>query len=318
MRGINLKSKRVLVRLVVGVLAVVALLGYLVYPKGQDEAAAMVAGYLHALADHDAAAALSYLYSSPTDETWLTDAVLGRAFAEYPLTEVWTASTSSYEVAFSYLLGGSRYSGTTYVQEDSDGDGWKLDNGTTEVTLAHDPSIPLQINGVEAAATKWGVQRGASLTSLSLFPGVYRFSSGLDTVEYLDQPLVIPPLITVEEADLKKLTPSLTRAGVASVAEAATVKLADCLASTEQIPKGCGMPFRWYDKVDAVVHRRIASATTPVETLAAGSPGTLEREVDYIGVASAKVDGEPDSDSFTLSKLWISFGPKKLTVAFGP
>lgn len=65
MRGINLKSKRVLVRLVVGVLAVVALLGFLVYPKGQDEAAATVAGYLHALADHDAAAALSYLSSSP-------------------------------------------------------------------------------------------------------------------------------------------------------------------------------------------------------------------------------------------------------------
>lgn len=317
MRGINLKSKRVLVRLVVGVLAVVALLGFLVYPKGQDEAAATVAGYLHALADHDAAAALSYLSSSPADETWLTDAVLGRAFADYPLTEIWTASTASNEVAFSYLLGGSRHSGTVYLEHDYDGGDWKLGGGAFETTLKHDPSIPLQINGVEAATTKWGAERGVALTKLALFPGVYDFTTGLDTVEYPDQPLVIPPLIKVEETTLE-LTPNLTRTGVASVAEAAAAKLEDCLASTEQIPKGCGMPFRWYDKVDAVVHRRITRASTPVEALASGAPGTLERDVYYVGVASAKVDGREDSDSFTLSKLWISFGPKKLTVDFGP
>jgi len=193
-----------------------------------------VFGYLTALSSGDAGSALSYGATKPAESSMLTDKVLADASKRAPLTSIDVPAVEDQtpaSVRASYKIGETPVSETFTVIKQ--GEEWKLERVAADVELGpvRSGSVPLLINGTR-------VSKGA----VSLFPGSYTFSTGLDYVDYGSKPTI---LIKTPSAfpNTTELAIRVNGKGKSAAITAARKSYAKCLKSDDPAPSKC--PNRW-------------------------------------------------------------------------
>ena len=193
-----------------------------------------VFGYLTALSSGDAGSALSYGATKPAESSMLTDKVLADASKRAPLTSIDVPAVEDQtpaSVRASYKIGETPVSETFTVTKQ--GEEWKLERVAADVELGpvRSGSVPLLINGTK-------VSKGA----VSLFPGSYTFSTGLDYVDYGSKPTI---LIKTPSAfpNTTELAIRVNGKGKSTAITAARKSYAKCLKSDDPAPSKC--PNRW-------------------------------------------------------------------------
>ena len=193
-----------------------------------------VFGYLTALSSADAGSALSYGATKPAESSMLTDKILADASKRAPLTSIDVPAVedqSPASVRASYKIGKTPVSETFTVVKQ--GEEWKLERvaADVELGLVRSGSVPLLINGTK-------VSKGA----VSLFPGSYTFTTGLDYVDYGTKPTI---LIKTPSAfpNTTELAIRVNGKGKSAAVTAARKSYAKCLKSDDPAPSKC--PNRW-------------------------------------------------------------------------
>jgi hypothetical protein len=193
-----------------------------------------VLGYLTALSSGDADSALSYGATKPAESSMLTDKVLTAASKREPLTSIDVPAVegeSPASVRASYKIGETPVTETFTVIKQ--GEEWKLERVAADVELGliRSGSVPLLINGTKV-----------SKSAVSLFPGSYTFSTGLDYVDYGAKSTI---LIKTPSAfpDTTELALRVNGKGKSAAVTAARKSYAKCLKSDDPAPSKC--PNRW-------------------------------------------------------------------------
>jgi hypothetical protein len=224
----------------VALVAVVAVGVFFVWGKisGNGETAAdrqaaiegAVRGYLEAVAEGDAVAALEYLAKPPDSTELLTDDVLAVSNKAAALTDIKVELSPStgdqVEVAASYRLGGTQVD-QTYTVTERDGS-WAVVDGTATVDLSVSiGTLPLVVNG----------QPVPDASAVVLFPGSYTLTVAGDPGAYIT---LGAPFLVTGSGDVKAptITATLTDDGVAAFRQAVRTSLEVCVASPN-LESGC-------------------------------------------------------------------------------
>ena len=198
-------------------------------PKPVDAAR----GYLQALADADAAKALSYTASAPVDQTLLTDAVLASSRQRAPLTDIQVDATpgSDEAVDVHYRLGDQPVD-DHYTLSRVSGQ-WKLDKVSTPVNFMPviDARLPVVVNGAPV-----------DMQATSAFPVTYAVTTGLPSVDW-GKNSTTSVTLAQGSTDLK-LEPRLTDAGRRAFLSGAHKVIASCTSKRDLAPGGCPFGFR--------------------------------------------------------------------------
>lgn len=204
-------------------------------PRGAAaaEAAEVVEGYLHALADGDADRALSFLDSDDRDRTLLTDAVLAASNDLAPLEDIHvialTQADDSARVEATYTIGLREVSTVILVTDDA-GDGtWKIVGGTTELMLDR------PVTAVDATLNGQPIH-GDTVT---VFPGTYELATTTQHFEILGSTIIVVEAAGYNQT-VTDVTIALTREGVDVFREAVRASAAACLAE-KTIESTCGL-----------------------------------------------------------------------------
>lgn len=201
-------------------------------PPEAEKASDAVSGYLQALADGNAAAALAYSEEELTPGGALTDAVLADSNKRAPITNIDVAVVDdkyAYKVPATYNLGGTKVS-EDYSVVDSGGS-WKLTKVAAELSLysAKTEYAPITINGAEVDVQD----------SVEVFPGSYTFSTDNKLLSYGSSTVLVKSPKDYPRTEKVKLQVSKT--GKAAVIKSAKASYTKCLKQGKITVKGC--PF---------------------------------------------------------------------------
>lgn len=194
---------------------------------------AAVEGFLNAVADADADAALGYLQNSPSDTTLLTDDVLSVSDEEAPLSDIDVEAPSNSsdnyaDVNATFTVGDTSASYTFYVMSTDGGSTWGVDNGTVDITNLPDVGdATLTANDVELESSSATAFVG---TSLTLGLESENFSLGEDSTLVVSDSYV----------DTTNLELSLTEDAEERWREAIQAAVEECLDSNDR-EAGCGL-----------------------------------------------------------------------------
>ena len=199
-------------------------------------AVAAVQGYLQALAAGNSADALAYMDTTPSDTTYLTDAVLAAGNAINPITNInVTAGSSDYMVAATYTIGSQTINANYYAQQY--GKYYKLNNATGSAFLPDTGGMPIKLNGVAVTSSAY--------SDLTLFPGSY--------VVTVDNPLLTVTggnfVVTdpMHGGDNFDMTIDLTADAQTQFQAAAKAQLDSCMAE-KAMKTTCGFGFSAFDE----------------------------------------------------------------------
>jgi hypothetical protein len=192
-----------------------------------------VENYLHALAQADAAAALSYTRTAPADTTFLTSAILQENQANHPIANIEVGEPekrySPTYITATYTMGEEEITAEFTVQRHSGR--WFLDGGFIDLDISEvNALLPLSINGHDVG----------NKTRVQLFPGVYTMS--------VNQPMIAftNPLMILEYPESHpdySMDFTLSEEGLAKVDEIASAHLNACINRKEIKPHDCGFGF---------------------------------------------------------------------------
>jgi hypothetical protein len=193
-----------------------------------------VAGYLQALAEGDAAAALSFAADPAPTGPLLTDEVLVESGERAALTEIQVPvveDQNATSVSATYTLGNSAVSESFDVVKV--GDTWRLSRAVKDLDLSFIVTgpVPVKINGVNV-----------DQESVAVLPGSYAFTTGLPYVGYGSKNVVLVKSPYVG-ADTYRIQSQLTKAGKKAVISATKKSYNTCLDAHSLSPKNCPMNF---------------------------------------------------------------------------
>jgi hypothetical protein len=232
-----------------------------------------VEGYLNAIADGDADAALEYVDATGYSKDLLTDEVLAASLELGAIDDIEVGETIEGEhdeltVPATFKIGGEEVSREFRIYQSSyDGDITMYD-GLVSMSVSGFDGIGIFVNGAEVPE------------SAVVFPGTYGFTVGLDAFAVEGE--AVHRLVTDDDADaLYDLQPTLSEAGLATFREMVSTSLRECLAMTS-LNTPCGMDVTGLDKdgyapVDGTIARRLS--TEGETTLANVTPRISERAV---------------------------------------
>lgn len=257
----------------------------------RTNAATSVQTMLQAIADGDAATALSYVGDSRFDDALLTDEVLAASAAVAPITGISvvepaaiTATFRSGEVAATYTLGQTEVT-REYQVSDFDGDGAFDVTGVLAVGEFFDlEGLALSVNGVAVP----------EVDELSLFPGSYQVAT---TMEYFA--LEGTTEFTVADTGttyLNDIVAGLTDDGLAAFRGAVTGAVEECLSSKELVA-GCGLELPptlsdGTELVDGTVERTLNSRARDALEVMEPSMGAADLPLvggQFVGVVAVDV-----------------------------
>lgn len=251
---------------------------------GPDDPEQVVRAYLRALADGDAATALSLGAEPPPETTLLTPEVLARAREHAPLTEVEVTGTDGTVVRAEYRLGDRPVTAEFTVVDTPDGPrlarAWGL--------LRLEPAA-----GHDLARMVFGVQVTEPRTAV--FPGVYPVHTGRELIDWDEDATVLVDRPDPHAAPRTVLRPRLTPAGEEVFAHHTREFLRRCLTAKQLAPEGC--PF------SAEARGEVAPGSV-VWTVPDGDPmAEFEPRIDFdnVLVTTARFD-------FTVVARWQEDG----------
>jgi hypothetical protein len=194
-----------------------------------------VAGYLQALAEGDAVAALSFAADPAPTGPLLTNKVLAVSGERAALSEIQVPVVEDQKatsVSATYTLGKSAVSESFDVVKV--GDTWKLSRAVKDLDLSFIATgpVPIKINGVNV-----------DQESVAVLPGSYAFTTGLPYVGYGSKNVVLVKSPYVE-ADTYRIQSQLTKAGKKAAISATEKSYNTCLNAHSLSPKNCPMNFK--------------------------------------------------------------------------
>lgn len=210
-----------------------------------------VEGYLNALAEGDAEAAMTYIDTSSYSTELLTDDVLKASLELGAIDdiEVGKAEEGDYGdivVSATFTIGGKEVTREFEMyQSEYDGDITMYDGAARVSTYSFD-DIGLTVNGVEAS------------DDALVFPGTYEFGTTFEEFAIEGESTLVIADEKSEEA-LISLRPVLSEEGIATFRELVTASLRECLAM-KTLSTPCGMDVTGLEKdgysaVDGTVAR---------------------------------------------------------------
>jgi hypothetical protein len=131
------KNRRRLILTIAGavIAVIVVVAGVVVFSVGSSDSAGpktagdAVKGYLEALANGDAAKAISYGLNPPPDTTLLSDEVLKKQIEQLPITDIKIVKSDDFgQVQVTANFGDNAVDETLYLKRGADGGAWKLEN----------------------------------------------------------------------------------------------------------------------------------------------------------------------------------------------
>lgn len=237
-------------------------------PRSPAAASRLVRGYLDALANGDAAAAMKFTEEPPSDPSLLTAQTLAAQQKTAPLNRVTVQDPDEPgRVPVSYRLGAEPVSAVYKLTLHDHG--WVLDRVAAEVDLSGF-AVPVAINGVTPESLR-----------PSLFPGQYRITSRSPRYELADDDFTVAHPFASPALDTRV---ELSEAGRAEVIAAAERQLANCLGHQDLDPPGCGFNVADPPQTDLDDSTVTWSVTGPADL------STTEVALDHAGSASADVD----------------------------
>lgn len=205
-------------------------------------------GYLEALARGDAQAALTYSTDQPASKDFLTDDILKRQIARWPITDIKILDDNS---ARGFGFGqvhvsakfGENTSDVTMSIKKAGGD-WKLDHAAIKVDTLH--------AGVDQAAVKTATffDKPVGTAPVYVFPGwVDVASTNPNLAVNLKKPFLLDSL-TTSGAYFNDLEFKLSDKGLSATSAAISAALANCANSNQLRPPDCPQHAFDYDLVD--------------------------------------------------------------------
>jgi hypothetical protein len=211
---------------------------------GSGSAGDAVKGYLDALSRGDAEAALSYSTDQPASKDLLSDEILKRQIARWPITDVKILDDNSpHSFGFAQVHVVAKFGGNTSdvtMSVKKNGKDWKLDHAAIKLD---------SINaGVGEDALKTVTFFGKTVTGSPayIFPGwVDIASSNPNLAVKPKKPYLLDALAFTGSTYLNDLDFSLSDSGQSATMSAISAALADCAKSNQLSPPDC--PQRAYD-----------------------------------------------------------------------
>lgn len=214
-----------------------------------------VEGYLQAIADGDADAALEYVGSTGYSDDLLTDEVLARSLELGAIDDIDVGKASESEsgvfvVPAAFTIGGEEVSREFEVRQSEYDGALSVQDGLITVSVSGFEELGLTANGVEITEYP------------SAFPGTYEFAVGLDG--FAVGGAAVHRLVTDEDADaLYELKPTLDEARLGAFRDLVSTSLRECMAMTS-LATPCGFDVTdleqdGYVPVDGTIVRTISA-----------------------------------------------------------
>lgn len=216
---------------------------------GSGSAGDALKGYLEALARGDAQTALTYSTDQPASKEFLTDDILKRQIARWPITDIKILDDNS---ARSFGFGqvhvsakfGDNISDVNFSMKKA-GKDWKLDHAAIKVDTTN--------VGLDQAAAKTATFFGTPVggSPAYIFPGwVDVASNNSNLAVNLKKPFLLNNLIAAAGAYFNDLEFKLSDSGLSATSAAISAALADCAKSTQLRPVACPQHAYDYDLED--------------------------------------------------------------------
>ncbi|MFJ2369104.1 hypothetical protein [Microbacterium sp. NPDC087665] len=266
-----------------------------------------VEGYLNAVAEGDADAAITYLDTSSYSTDLLTDEVLKSSLELGPIDdiEVGEATAGDYThviVPATFTIGGEEVTREFEMYQSEYNGDITMYNGAARVANFGFGDIGLTVNGVEVP------------DDALVFPGTYELNTALEEFTIEGETTLVFADEKSEEA-LLYLRPELSDAGVAAYRELVTTSLRECLAM-KTLSTPCGLDVTsvehdGYVAVDGTVTRVLS---TQGETALAGLTGKVvdRAVVSKFGTLSVDMTLEGQNAAGQRSQIKVSWGAQTL------
>ncbi|OBK26028.1 hypothetical protein A5634_25215 [Mycobacterium asiaticum] len=187
-------------------------------------------GYLNALAQGDAATALSYSTDQPGSKDLLSDEILKRQIARWPITNIRILDDSTHGFGFGYVNVAAKFGETesdvTLSLKKSGGE-WKLEHAAIKVdTLAAGLDN-------EALNTLTFFDRSVGSSPVYVFPGFIATSSSNPNLSVkMKKPFLLDALASASGSYFNDVEFTLSDSGQSEVMSAVSAALAGCARST--------------------------------------------------------------------------------------
>ncbi|MBX9983040.1 MAG: hypothetical protein K2Z76_26220 [Mycobacterium gordonae] len=218
--------------------------------SGSGKAGDAVKGYLDALARGDAAAALSYSSDQPGSDQFLTDEILKKQIARWPISAVKILSDDSeHSLGFArvHVLAkfGDNTSDVTMSVKKS-GKSWKLEHAATKIE-------PLGTVENDALKTLLFFGSPVGTAPVYVFPGYIDASSSNANLAVKQKKPYLLDGLSASGGYFNDFDFSLSDAGQSATMSAITAALSACTKSTQLAPPNCPQRARDSDVVDGTV-----------------------------------------------------------------
>lgn len=270
-------------------------------------------GYLTAIADGDAEAALSFIYASESSSPLLTDDVLAASQELAPLTDIVIGEpdiTGGYGlVPVTYSIGDTPV--TTEISVSQDSDGWTVTGGTGQLSVYQLDGLEPTINGVPVSGEY-----------VDAFPGAYEYGVTVDGFALEGENVVIVTAPS-EYTDTSGMNAVLTPEAADAFRQAVSASVDACIVSTT-LEAGCGLTIPATLSDGTVLTEGTITRTLPAETRA--EIGSFQPELSYdvptlvtggyLGSVEVTAECTKDGATGTCSVLFgPSFGTPSMNLA---
>ncbi|WP_157900565.1 DUF4878 domain-containing protein [Mycobacterium rhizamassiliense] len=218
---------------------------------GGGSAADVVKGYLEALARGDAEAALTYSADQPASKEFLSDDVLKKQLAQWPITNIRILGDDSHEggsIGFAQVHVAANFGDKTSdstISMKKSGNQWKLPSAAIKVT-----SNSISQDAASKTVTFFGKALGGS--PAYVFPGWVDAGSSNPYLKVTIKPLLLDQMTLTSEAYLQPEI-ALSDKGRDAARDQLTAAMGNCQKSNLLAPPGCPMSLDPYGLADGTV-----------------------------------------------------------------
>ena len=246
----NRKALIITLSVVAVVVVILIVIGVVVSLSGGSSGSAgdAVKAYLDALSRGDATAALSYSTDQPGSKDLLTDDILKKQIAQWPISDIRILDDNS---AHSYGFGqvhvsakfGDNTSDVT-LSVKKHGDGWKLEHAAIKLD-----TLNSSLNN-EAVKTVTLFGKSVGTSPAYVFPGYMDTGSTNSNIKVTTKKPLLLDALSSYSGYYTDFDFQLSSTGLSGTSSAISAALADCARSTQLSPPNCPQHTYDYDMVD--------------------------------------------------------------------
>lgn len=288
-------------------LVIIVVVSIVAFSGGDEKstAGAAVKGYLEALAKGDAAKALSFSNDKPANTEFLTNDILKKQIAKWPITDIKILSDDG-SYGFGRVHVSAKFGDKVSDEEitvKKSGKEWMIEHAAIKM----DPKNAILNNEAMKTLTVFGKPIGD--TPVYVFPGWVEMGSENPNLSADPKKPFLLKELYMGDAYLSDVEFSLSSKGEKAVSKAISNKLAQCTASTSLRPPDCPQRVYKYELVDGTASWGTAdSSKLKVEVRAYTLEASITGEVVFPLTARTR-----DGDTWTGTDTESVYGKADLS-----